>query len=108
VSRNAFRPVPNVDSTVLLITPKRPLPLQTQEERDLRTLTRTLFGQRRKQIQTVLRHAPAYQLTVEQLQQLQNTTQIDLRERPEDLAPERFIALAQALRAAGHPARRAA
>jgi 16S rRNA (adenine1518-N6/adenine1519-N6)-dimethyltransferase len=108
VARTAFRPVPNVDSTVLLITPLSPAPLQVEEEHDLRMLTRTLFGQRRKQVQTVLRHAPEYQLNADELRHLQATTQIDLHGRPEDLAPEQFIELSRALRAEGRPGRKAA
>ncbi|MGH7469289.1 MAG: 16S rRNA (adenine(1518)-N(6)/adenine(1519)-N(6))-dimethyltransferase RsmA [Longimicrobiales bacterium] len=108
VSRSAFRPVPGVDSTVLRITPMQPPPLQAEEEADMRTLTRTLFGQRRKQMQSVLRHAPEYQLSAADVKDLETGTHIDLNARPEALAPEQFIALSRSLRNAGRPLRSAA
>jgi 16S rRNA (adenine1518-N6/adenine1519-N6)-dimethyltransferase len=108
VNRTAFRPVPAVDSTVLRITPFRPPPLLPQEEADLRMLTRTLFGQRRKQIQSVLRHAPAYQFGAADIQHVQDSTGIDLNARPEALTPAQFIALSRTLRSTGRPLRSAA
>jgi len=103
VGRNAFRPVPNVDSTVIRITPIRPFQLSLQEERDLRTLTMTTFNWRRKQLQRTLRSSPAYHLDGSAVEQLATTSGIDLRRRPETLEPLQFIQLSRALRQAGLP-----
>ena len=53
--RDAFRPVPGVDSAVVRITPFEPPPLSAEEERSLRDLTRAAFAWRRKQLQKILR-----------------------------------------------------
>src|SRR5690606_33570737 len=57
VGRGAFRPVPDVDSTVIRITPIHPPPLSLATEGEVRTVTRIAFGQRRKQLQRILRDA---------------------------------------------------
>ncbi|MGH7481498.1 MAG: 16S rRNA (adenine(1518)-N(6)/adenine(1519)-N(6))-dimethyltransferase RsmA, partial [Longimicrobiales bacterium] len=57
VGRRAFRPVPDVDSSVIRITPVRPPPLTEAEERAVRVLTRAAFSRRRKQLGTILRSA---------------------------------------------------
>ena len=103
VGRGAFRPTPNVDSTVLRITPHRPPRLSAGEEDDLRALTRATFGWRRKQLQKILRSAPLYGLDVAAVDGLATRTGIDFRSRPEDLAPDDFIALSRALRDLGLP-----
>ena len=100
VSREAFRPAPDVMSTVIRIVPLNPPPLTEDDEAALRVLTRAAFGQRRKQFQRILRDA--YGLSPEQVQALQGETGMDLTARPESFAPERFIDLARALRSAGH------
>jgi len=102
VRRGAFRPIPDVDSAVLRIVPVRP-PLDEGEEADLRALTRTVFSQRRKQLQAVLRSAPAYGLGADDLARVARDTGIRLDLRPEALDPAAFITLARALRAAGFP-----
>lgn len=96
VGRKAFRPVPDVDSTVIRIVPHDPPRLTAEEEASLRTLTRAAFGQRRKQLQRILRDA--YQLAPEQIAQLEARTGLKLVARPETLSPEQFIELAGALR----------
>lgn len=105
VSRGAFRPVPDVESAVIRITPRTPPPLAPAEEEDLRTLTRAAFAWRRKQLQKILRSAPEYGLDPETLETVGREAGIDLGARPETLPPEAFIRLARALRAAGYPER---
>lgn len=100
VSREAFRPVPDVMSTVIRIVPTDPPPLSEEDERALRVLTRAAFGQRRKQFQRILRDA--YSLTPEQVEALGAQVGMDLQGRPEQFDPQRFIDLARALRAAGY------
>jgi 16S rRNA (adenine1518-N6/adenine1519-N6)-dimethyltransferase len=103
VGRAAFRPVPNVDSSVIRITPLRPPPLTAQEERDLRTLTRVAFGWRRKQMQKILRAAPDYALEPADVTAITLATGIDLVLRPEALSPAALTELARALRRRGLP-----
>jgi 16S rRNA (adenine1518-N6/adenine1519-N6)-dimethyltransferase len=104
VSRRAFRPVPNVDSTVLRITPVRPFPLSAAEETDLRSLTLAAFGWRRKQLQRTLRSAPAYRLAADDIRHIEEQTGLDLECRPEALPVDAMIRLARDLRRAGWPA----
>jgi 16S rRNA (adenine1518-N6/adenine1519-N6)-dimethyltransferase len=108
VPRGAFRPVPNVDSSVVSITPIRPNPFAPGEETDLRSLVRTAFGWRRKQLQRTLRTAPRYGLDPSAIAELEAATGIDLTARPEALDVDRLVALSRALRRAGLPADTAA
>ncbi|HEX7120025.1 MAG TPA: 16S rRNA (adenine(1518)-N(6)/adenine(1519)-N(6))-dimethyltransferase RsmA [Longimicrobiales bacterium] len=103
VGRGAFRPVPDVDSAVIRITPFHPSPLSADEERDLRALTRAAFAWRRKQIQKILRSAPGYGLDAAAVAAAGRAAGVDVYARPETLDPESFIRLARALRAAGFP-----
>jgi 16S rRNA (adenine1518-N6/adenine1519-N6)-dimethyltransferase len=103
VPRGAFRPAPNVDSTVLRIDPIRPPPLDADAEHDVRALTRAAFGWRRKQLQRILRAAELYALSDEEVAAVARTTGIDMSRRPETLGPDRFVVLAAALRAIGRP-----
>lgn len=108
VGRGSFRPAPNVDSAILRITPFNPPALTAAEEGDLRTLTRTTFGQRRKQIQKILRSAPAYECSLPELQEIAAQADVNLTDRPENLSPIAFIRLARALRLHGRPRQEAA
>ena len=103
VSRGAFKPVPGVDSAILRLVPIQPEPLAEAEERDLRALTRTTFSQRRKQLQKILRTAGNYEVAADALAGIETDTGIRLTDRPENLSPQQFIALAKALRALGLP-----
>ena len=116
VGRGAFRPVPNVDSTVIEIRPRtepagergaggadtvpgpEPVPPET-----LRALTRAAFGLRRKQLQKILRTAPGYGLPSEAAEAVLAEVDVDPRARPETLAPDTFVALAAALARRGYP-----
>jgi 16S rRNA (adenine1518-N6/adenine1519-N6)-dimethyltransferase len=95
VPRGAFRPVPDVESSVVRIVPHAPARLTEAEEADLRVLTRFAFGQRRKQFQRILRDA--YGLGSERVEAIGAELGIDLRDRPETFPPETFIALARVL-----------
>jgi 16S rRNA (adenine1518-N6/adenine1519-N6)-dimethyltransferase len=99
VSRHAFRPRPDVDSTVVRITPLVPPPLLPEEEAALRTLTRAAFSRRRKQIQNVLRQAREYALSAEAVAELLAGLGIDPAVRPDALPVEGYLKLASALRA---------
>lgn len=95
VGRNAFRPVPDVESSVIRITPHDPPRLSPEDEAALRRLTRAAFGQRRKQFQRILRDA--YGLSVEQVEAVGREAGMDLKARPESFGPERFVELARLL-----------
>ncbi len=97
VPATAFRPVPAVDSLVLRLQPRTPEPLTSEEEADLRSLTRLAFQQRRKQFQTILRNSPARPLSHPQVASLEQITGFDLRRRPETFSPSDFILLSRAL-----------
>ncbi len=99
VSREAFRPVPDVMSAVVRIVPHDPPRLRPDEEGALRSLTRAAFQQRRKQFQRILRDA--YGLSAEEVEALEAEVGMDLRQRPETFSAERFIDLSRALRARG-------
>ncbi|UCF18959.1 MAG: ribosomal RNA small subunit methyltransferase A [Gemmatimonadota bacterium] len=97
ISRQAFRPVPDVDSTVVRIVPKRPPPLSPAEEEKFRTLTRAAFSRRRKQLQKVLRQAPELGLSSPQVDSLLSDLRIDPATRPDALPVADYIRLAAAL-----------
>lgn len=97
VPRGAFRPAPNVDSTVVRVHPYDPAPLSPAEERDLRRLTRTVFQQRRKQLQKILRSSGEYRLDGEDIEVLARETGFDLSARPEQLAPAELAELARGI-----------
>jgi 16S rRNA (adenine1518-N6/adenine1519-N6)-dimethyltransferase len=101
VGRAAFRPVPNVDSTVVRIRP-RPSP-GTGEA--LRSLTRAAFGMRRKQLQKILRTAPDYGLEAGEADRVLEGVGLRPEIRPEALDPDTFIQLAGALERLGYPRR---
>jgi 16S rRNA (adenine1518-N6/adenine1519-N6)-dimethyltransferase len=95
VGRKAFRPVPEVESSVVRITPLEPPPLEPAEEVAVRRLTREAFGRRRKQFQRTLRDA--FGLAPEEVEEVARATGFDLTARPERFSPEEFVRLAHAL-----------
>lgn len=96
IGRNAFRPVPAVDSAVVVIDPDPAAP-SGEEEAALRRLTRVVFGRRRKQLQKILRSAPEYRLSQQEVEQLAASLGFDPRDRPEKLHPQELRALALGL-----------
>jgi 16S rRNA (adenine1518-N6/adenine1519-N6)-dimethyltransferase len=99
VPRQAFRPIPGVDSTVIRITPHVPRRLSEVEETDLRVLVRAAFQWRRKQIQKILRDHPDLLVDKDDLGPLGVAVGMELTARPEALSCDVFIALSRALRA---------
>lgn len=96
VSRDAFRPVPDVMSSVVRIVPHDPPRLTPDDEAALRELTRAAFQQRRKQFQRILRDA--YALSVHEVAEVGRAAGMDLVQRPETFSPQKFIDLARVLR----------
>lgn len=99
VGRKAFRPIPDVESSVVRITPHQPPRLAPEEEIATRNLARAAFGRRRKQFQRILRDA--FGLTPDAVAELEAVLGRSFRDRPETFAPEEFVALARALRERG-------
>ncbi len=97
VSRNAFRPRPRVDSTVVRITPIHPEPLTLEEEEELRILVRSTFQWRRKQLQKILRDHPDLQVAREAQDTLFRELGLSGTARPESLSPDQFIEMSRVL-----------
>lgn len=99
VGRGAFRPAPEVDSTVIRVVPHVPPRLEPSQEAAVRALTRIAFGRRRKQFQRILRDALG--LDPADIRETEASTGLDLRNRPETFSPEQFVLLADHLVSAG-------
>jgi len=101
VGRQAFRPVPGVDSTVIRIRSRPATGPGTGSS--LRSLTRAAFGMRRKQLQKILRTAPGYELESGPAEQVLADVGVQPEDRPETLDPDTFVRLAAALERLGYP-----
>jgi 16S rRNA (adenine1518-N6/adenine1519-N6)-dimethyltransferase len=100
VPRQAFRPVPRVDSTVVRIVPHAPPKLAETDEAALRTLVRACFQWRRKQLQKILREHADLALDRERVEAIAAATGFDLSDRPERLSPDQLLELSRAVVAA--------
>ncbi len=96
VARKAFRPVPDVESACVRLEPD-PERLADLPAEPLRRLTRVAFGRRRKQLQKILRTAPAYGLDRAEASALLERLGVDPASRPEALSADDFVRLARAL-----------
>ena len=84
-----FRTCPKIWSTVLLFTPlKREISLQTI--RNIEKITELAFGQRRKMIRQSLKSLP-------NLENLCSKAEIELTDRAENITPEQYLILAEAI-----------
>lgn len=97
VGRNAFRPVPGVDSCIIRIRPMVPEPLTVAEEERLRRLVRAAFQWRRKQLRKILRDHPDLARPEAEATAVAERLGLDLEDRPERLSPDQFVRLAAAL-----------
>jgi len=95
VSRQAFRPVPDVESSVLRIDPDPPR-IASLDLVGLRRVTRVLFGRRRKQLQKILRTAPEFEGGSDPLAILESLG-LSPTARPETLSAAQIVALTRAL-----------
>ena len=91
VSPAAFNPRPKVHSTVLRLTPKQN-PLRVRDSAQLEKIVRAAFQQRRK----TLRNALAGLVAAHQF----DRAGVDPNLRPQQLTPQHYIALADAVAAA--------
>ncbi len=96
VGRQAFRPVPDVDSAVVRIDPD-PVRCERTDSAALRVVTRLAFSRRRKQLQKILRTAPELSLEAQQVAALCERLGVDPRSRPEELDPEIFVRMSEIL-----------
>lgn len=90
VSRNVFRPIPNVDSAVLRMDFDNPAQMTPMEEKRLRIVVRAAFNQRRKTLRNSLKYVLGTQVEI--------PTWVDLNRRAEELAPHDFLRLANQLK----------
>jgi 16S rRNA (adenine1518-N6/adenine1519-N6)-dimethyltransferase len=97
VPPGAFRPRPRVDSRVVRITPWDPPPLGRDAEGRLRELTRALFQWRRKQLGKILRDHPDLSLDPVAVAAVLEAGGARATDRPENVSPRGFIAMAAAL-----------
>ena len=103
VPPGAFNPPPQVDSAVIVVTPREVPVIGPGEERAFSRFVQDAFGLRRKQLRRVLRSlAP---LDAERAEAVCVAAGLDGEARPETLAPAEFARLLRALRAetAGGP-----
>ena len=103
VGRNAFRPVPGVDSCIIRIRPLVPEPLTAPEEERLRRLVRAAFQWRRKQLRKILRDHPDLARPEAEVTAVAERLGLDLEDRPERLSPDQFTGLAAALHEVRRP-----
>jgi 16S rRNA (adenine1518-N6/adenine1519-N6)-dimethyltransferase len=94
VAAGAFRPVPAVESTLVRLTPRRPLPWPARDEGLLAALVAKAFTQRRKTLRNALRDR------VEESDFY--AAQIDPGQRPEALSVAQFVRLADVVSAKPH------
>ncbi len=97
VPKGAFRPVPRVESAAIRITPRSPPPVTVAEATRIRTLTRTAFSWRRKQMGTIVRRHPDLRAAAEPVLAALAARGLSPSLRPEQLSVRDFMALARAL-----------
>ena len=91
VSAGAFSPPPRVESAVIRLTPRRDPLIERPLLPAFRSFVQAAFGQRRKQIQRVLRSVRG--LSVDETAAILRNCGIDPTLRPETLSPEKFVEL---------------
>ncbi len=96
VPARAFKPPPKVDSSVVRLTPIADPLVPLESLRAFRTFIQAVFGQRRKQLQRVLRTVSG--LSAEESGAVLERVGIDQTARPEVVTPEDFARLFRELR----------
>jgi 16S rRNA (adenine1518-N6/adenine1519-N6)-dimethyltransferase len=91
VPRDAFRPPPKVDSTVIRLTPRDHALIEEKALPAFRTFVQAAFGLRRKQMQRVLRTVRG--ISPEEAAATLANAGVDATARPEVLTPEDFVRL---------------
>jgi len=91
VPPESFTPPPRVDSAVIRLTPRADPLVPRADLPAFGAFVQAAFGQRRKQIQRVLRSVTG--LSATQVETLLESCGVDRTARPETLAPETFVVL---------------
>ena len=96
-----FYPPPQVDSVVLRLTPREPVP-RAQDETLLHRVVKAAFAHRRKTLNnTLVSRAPEFGLTPETLRHIFLTLKIDPGRRGETLGVAQFVELSNAIGRSG-------
>jgi 16S rRNA (adenine1518-N6/adenine1519-N6)-dimethyltransferase len=90
VSRNVFKPKPEVDSTVVRWDFTREPRLEIRSEEILDKVIHGVFQQRRKMLRKSLKNIPELSVNLDDLN-------FDLQKRPEELTPAEFVELSNLL-----------
>ena len=88
ISRNCFFPKPKINSTLLSFRPKKKITFDLKNPKNLETVTRILFSNRRKMINKNFKKLFRNKVS------LTNHLNIDLKKRPEELSTETFYKIA--------------
>ena len=91
-----FWPQPKVRSALLHLRPHSPPPLAPAEHEPFATFVTALFSRRRKMLSSSLPHLVA-EVTPERLAEVLGALGVAPVQRPQELAPERMLALWRAL-----------
>jgi 16S rRNA (adenine1518-N6/adenine1519-N6)-dimethyltransferase len=97
VPRGAFFPPPKVDSAVVHLVPRPAPPYDVPSEEAFLSVSRAVFGQRRKTLANALSGAPALTFDRDTIQSALATTGIDGGRRGETLSGDEIAALSRAL-----------
>jgi len=92
IPREAFKPVPKVDSAVIHLTVRETPKVTVEDEDFLFTVIRTAFSKRRKTLSNALKPLSP------EIREKLNSAGIDPRRRAETLTIEEFAALAEVLK----------
>ncbi len=89
VAPGSFRPMPQVESAIVRLTPLRPMPVEARDEKLFARVVAEAFSHRRKTLRNALRSLvpePAFE-----------TAGVDAGARPETLSVAQFVRLADAI-----------
>ena len=95
VAAGSFSPPPKVESAVIRLEPRGQPLIERALVPLFRSFVQAAFGQRRKQIQRVLRSVRG--LSVEEVRRILDSCEVDPTARPETLSPEKFVELFRAV-----------
>lgn len=95
VGADAFSPPPRVHSAVIRLKPRDVPLIERDHAPAFRAFVQATFGQRRKQIQRVLRSVRG--LSVAEVSAILTRCAVDPTARPETLSPEKFVELFRAV-----------
>ncbi len=97
VAPTCFRPIPEVQSTILTLDIRRPQLVPDNLLDSFKELVKGAFGTRRKTLANALSSASRLQLSKEEAILLLSQCQLDPRRRAEDLSVNDFLCLTRAL-----------